>query len=251
MTYFTRLKKILGYAPVIRYSGHSIMGKTIFRLNNKGYTLVEMMVVVFLIGIVTTVVSTLFVNGFRTYNEQSEAAGLQVKSRHELNRMKSDILEAKEIVAQYPETGAATYTTGINEIVIAIPSTVGVNNNWVEIPPNTGKFYYDYVIYKRFATIPSDNKLYKRVIPNPMLAADPDPNKKPKRKAEAERAIASNVTVLSFTYYKLNGPTWSELPPSDISNASRVKTNLTLQKTIRTKTINYANFITVNLRNKL
>lgn len=193
-------------------------------MNKKGYTLIETIIVMALIGIIVTVIASLYTTGLKTYSEEVEKTNLQVENRVTLNRLKNDLLQGYRIEPGWTDPDDSTvYTTSENTVVIAVPA-IDSNNDWI-YSGNTPDL--DHIVYFK-----DGDNLYKRV-----EASNSDPDK---RKISGPSVEATYVSSLIFSY--------DQDPGTGL--VKTVTADMTLARTIRGRNVSTNYKTTVSLRNK-
>lgn len=73
--------------------------------NNNGFTLVELLVTLGLVGIIVSLVMSFFIANIKSYKNINNDTELQYQSQYILNYMTNKVLEAKKVKNSNPESG--------------------------------------------------------------------------------------------------------------------------------------------------
>jgi prepilin-type N-terminal cleavage/methylation domain-containing protein len=128
-------------------------------IKRRGLTLIELLVTIVLVGLMLTVITSVYLVGFRTFREELASSTVQSDAQTILDAIVTD---TKNGMLIEPPTnpitvGTNTYTTGTNTIVIRLPAI----NNSREIIYNGTDMLYDHVIYNY-----ADNEIHKLTLAN-------------------------------------------------------------------------------------
>lgn len=120
------------------------------KLNSKGFSLIELLIVVAIMAVVILSLVALYSTGQRYFLTESTRAEMLQSSRQVLIWISRDI---KEGIAVLPNWGS--YTTSTNCLVLELPS-IDANGLIIDIENN-----FDYIIYR---LNPSDNRVLERIV---------------------------------------------------------------------------------------
>jgi len=160
--------------------------------DQQGFTLTEILVVIFLVAIISLVVSNLFIGQNRIYRVETAELNITNDARNSLDDIDNYVRQASRTLAVY-----STYNAGAQVLILQIQS-VNAANQLV-----AGK--YDHVVYYLI-----NNKLYRQVFPDATSV-----------RAALTKLLASNVVSLTFTY---NDPS--------IFSSTQVSTAITITESV-------------------
>ncbi|MBI2356199.1 MAG: prepilin-type N-terminal cleavage/methylation domain-containing protein [Candidatus Doudnabacteria bacterium] len=155
-----------------------------------GFTLIEVIIVVFMLGMAMLVLTSLFLNQNQVYQSQTAELNVTADARFALDDIDSSVRAADVVAASY-----SSYTTGTQVLVLQIPS-INASNQIIAAA-------YDYFVYYL-----TGSDFFRQIFPNASSS----------RQATTKK-IASNVTGLLFSYD--NG---------DSALVKQVTTDLTIQQ---------------------
>ncbi|HBG81740.1 TPA: hypothetical protein DDW69_02750 [candidate division CPR2 bacterium] len=190
--------------------------------NNKGYTFIEMLIVISLIGVVMTVVSSLYISNINVFKDTLEKSSIQIKNKSTVKRIKDDVLQGIKIEEIWVD-GGTTYTSSTNQIIINVPS-VSADDNWIYSGPD---LRIDHIVY----WTDGNGDLWRRV--------DATYSNPTKRQSETAHVVARGAT-LTFTY--------NEAPST--GNTKKVDIELQIQKSANGENYSNTNKTSALLRNK-
>ncbi|PIZ01073.1 hypothetical protein COY62_00375 [bacterium (Candidatus Howlettbacteria) CG_4_10_14_0_8_um_filter_40_9] len=153
---------------IISLAQHYLNSK---KSNQKGLTLIELLISITLLSIIIAVFTSTYVTGISVYTREVRTTNLQNESRIILDRIVSDIKQSNEVVSGSNET----------VLVLAAPS---IDSNGSIIYENTGLFKMDFITYWL-----DGSALYKKVEPH-LDSARP----------AAVTHILGDVDSVTFTY---------------------------------------------------
>ena len=105
----------------------------LYNKNNKGFTLLEVMIVILIMGVIVTIVANMNISGFRVWNFNQEKIAIQQSNRVILDRISPYIRSATEIIS----------TGNILEIRIPVISDGSKDLHGMEFGLNNNdQFYY-------------------------------------------------------------------------------------------------------------
>lgn len=142
-----------------------------FMIHGSGFTLIEVIIVIFMVGMGMLVLTSLFLNQNQVYQSQTAELTVTADARFALDEIDSSV-RAADIVA----TSYSSYTTGTQVLVLQLPS-INASNQIISAT-------YDYFVYYL-----SGSSLLRQIFPNAASS----------RQASTKK-MASNVTGLVFTY---------------------------------------------------
>lgn len=147
-----------------------------------GFTLIEMLIVVALLGVLSLVIIDLLIGQYRLYHIEFSELIVQSETRATLDGIDNDVRSATQVLETFD-----VYTTGSDCLILAVQSL----NSAGQLIPGT----FDYVIVRR-----NGNALIRELIPD---SASVRPTQ--------TKQLAANVTNLVFTYNSPNVPEISEV----------------------------------------
>lgn len=95
--------------------------------DQRGLNLTELIVGIFVMGIVGWIIYNVYVSTGRFSGSEQDRIEVNVSANRVLTLMDQYLRQAKYVLAQYPVSGAPTYTTNDTTIVLALPSTLAGN----------------------------------------------------------------------------------------------------------------------------
>ncbi len=158
--------------------------------SNAGFTLIEIVLVIFLVAICGWVASDLFINQNRLYQTQTAELNITGDARMALDDIDNYVRLGNRVIDSY-----SSYTTGSQVLVLRIQA-VNASNQLVPASFDTIVYYL------------SGGGLYRQIFPDGLSARDATTKK-----------LAGNVNSLSFTYNNASNALVTE-----------VTTNITLQE---------------------
>lgn len=182
--------------------------------NEKGATLLELLVYIIILSILLTTFASLFFMGLRVYRQEFKNSTLQMENRFAMDRIVKDTKNSFKIESSYD-----VYTTDNTTTLILNVPAIDINDN--ALYETNGNFKADRIIYKKTANI------LERIV-----AADP----LSERTTEAKQ-IASNINNFDLTYYP------------NITTPTGIKVDLISEQIISNRTITINNSSKVSLRN--
>jgi prepilin-type N-terminal cleavage/methylation domain-containing protein len=139
---------------------------------NKGFTLIEAVIVVALLGVMMVVITQFFLGSNELYNSQNAELDVNFASRNGLDDIDASVRQATQVMEFYD-----THASGPTVLILEVPA-INVSN---QIIPAV----FDYIVY-----FLDGNVLNKQIYVDPASS----------RRAEATRGVAHNITTLTFTY---------------------------------------------------
>lgn len=187
-------------------------------MSKKGFTLIEMIIAIALLGIIMAAVSVIFTVSIKNYRNNIQKSSFQKDINFVIDNISKDIKLATSVPTEYDPP---TYTLSENTLILALP-TIDESGNFVYVGNSPEKDYYIYYL--------SGNELKRKTFSSPLgIRAIMN---------EEEISLLSNVSQLQFSY----------LP--GMSAADQVKVALTLSADINGRSITVSGERTANLRNK-
>jgi len=147
-------------------------------MRKRGLTLIELLVTMGLIGLVLTVITSIYLVGFRTFREELASSTVQSNAQTILDAVITDTKNGMLIEPDYD-----TYVTGPNTIIIRLPA---IDSNKQIIYSGTDMLYDRLVYYY------DNNEIHK------VTYADPGSTRF--KNNEANTILDKNVLSLSFEY---------------------------------------------------
>lgn len=121
-------------------------------MRNKGFSLVELIIAIALLGTIMAVVMTLFVVGIKNYRRESQRNFMQKEINFTADDLGTQIKQATLVPVAYDGTSRSAQT-----LILALPA-VDEDENFIY---NGDSLLYDYYIYYL-----SGKELYKKVVPD-------------------------------------------------------------------------------------
>jgi len=129
----------------------------------RGVTLVEMIMTIAVMAIVMSVVIPAFLMTGRVVSNEISRSELVVDSGRLLGPVDELLRQGKDVVAQYPTSGAPTVTTGSDAMVFTVPSIIGGQLDETSV---------DYVTLERDTTLTDNARLIMTVYPSSSPASE-------------------------------------------------------------------------------
>lgn len=186
----------------------------LYRKNNKGLTLVELLVAMSLVGVVTLFLTSIYIGTIQLYRGQNLEISV-VEAATQLNRVILQYTRQAEAVKDSVTDGTDTYTSGSNELVLQTPSLDG------SAEPIPG--VYDYYIFYQDGT-----DLRWKLIPDAQSS-----------RQSFDHLAAEEITNMVISYD-------TALPP----DANLITFEFTLEKEDAGNTISISRSTSVNMRNQ-
>lgn len=183
--------------------------------NNKGLTLIELLISVVILGIILITFTSLYVMGLRIYQSEFRNSNLQAENRIVLDRIMKDTKQSSAIDTIY-----STYTSNTTDTLILMTPSIDVNGDFLY--DGQGEFITDTIVYHK-----TNSDLQK--------ITDPDQNS---TRVAGTKTLISNVTTFAITY------------TPDIATAKSVEVNLVTSDTAGKDTLTVNNRSSTVLRNK-
>jgi len=108
----------------------------------RGLTLIELLITMGLIGIILTVISSIYLVGIRTFREELASSTVQSDAQTILDAIITDTKNGM-LIEPTLDTAYGTFTTGANTIIIRLPAVDSSKN----ILYNGTDMLYDHIIY--------------------------------------------------------------------------------------------------------
>ncbi len=172
-------------------------------LSRKGFTMVEMMIAVVILGMIVMVISDMYLKGTISSKTEMVKARLQIEEKNVLEGITSNVNLSTKIDSDY---GGGMYTGGQQTLILDLPA-IDSSNNFLY---SGSQKVHDYVIYYL-----SGSDLHK-------LVYSSNPQSRLHGEDGSDQVLLSNVKSLSFTY--------DTTPPDSVT----VTTDLTVQDTSQT-----------------
>ncbi len=155
-----------------------------------GFTLIEVVIVVALVGVASIILSNLFIGQNRLYRSETAELNVTGDARAALDDLDNYLRQANRTLASY-----SSFTAGSEVLILQIQSVDGSNR----LVAGT----FDNVVYYL-----SEGSLIRQVFPNALSS-----------RPAAAKKLASNVTGLNFTYNN-----------TDYAQVTEVQTDLTISE---------------------
>jgi len=184
------------------------------QMSNVGFTLIELVISMALLGIIMAAVMSLFSTAIKNYAVNSQKSFLQKELNFTIDSIGKDIKQAVEV----PATHDGLFTTSGDTLILALPAT-DEDDNFVYTGNVLEK---DYVVYWLLGS-----DLKKKVYANALGT-----------RTNSENIILSDVASLQYSYVP-------DAPPF-----SQVKINLSISRSVNNVSVSISGERTSNLRNK-
>lgn len=194
------------------------MRKKILKKLN-GFTLVEILIGVAAAGVIGSILIAFLTQNSQIYTQQNTKVNQGLELNNAFTEIEDTIKSGGSVVSQYPPTGQAQHTTGLNTLVINIPSI----NAQGAVIQNT----YDYIVLYGDAKV-----LRKKVFPDPASSRE-----------EMNTVLSTKLSKLEFKYYDSGGQIISPIQSAKIGFIINVSDN------VATETHSSSASGQVNLRN--
>ncbi len=180
---------------------------------NKGFNLVEILLVIAIIGVGLFFVAGIYITHYKIFSNQNTSINVTSQSKIALDEITNQVREAQTIVSTC--TGCGGDTTGASALVLQL---------WrLDSNGDPDSSAYDYITY----TLAS-NQLVKKTVANPTST-----------RQNATKIIATNISILSLTYNN-----------ADPTQSSEITTTITSSSTSGSKTYTATQTGKSVLRNK-
>lgn len=143
-----------------------------------GITLIELLITMSMIAIIASVITSVYLIGFKTFKEEMASSIVQSNAQTILDAMTTDIKNGLQIEPTY-----GSYTTSETTIIIRVPAIDSSNNILYE----SDTMLFDRIIYYY-----NNNSIHK------MIVADPGSSRA--SRSGFDTVLDANVLVLRFTY---------------------------------------------------
>ena len=210
--------RLVHSSQFIVHSKTKTVNRELITRNQKGFTLIELIVGFSIVGITSVLIASIYIAHSRLFSNQSALIDVASQNRQGLDEMTNQIRESLSIA---DTCGLCTPDTISSTILILQLWPIDSSNEPFEPSPD-----YDFIIYKRGST--DTSKLIKKIIPGAGSF-----------RTSSERIIATDISDLQFSY---DNP--------DPTQASEVTASLTTTATSDTKTFTNTQATKAVLRNK-
>jgi len=191
---------------------------------NKGFSLIEMIIILGITIIVMATLSTIFVSSWRYYKNQQKFNELQSYNREIIYKIANDIKQADSVIASYSYSGA-NYVSSENTLILKLPS--------IDSMQNIISAHFDYYIFCKNPLNPQE--LSEIIIPDTLSS-----------RIFQNKILSLNLDTLVFSYYDAN----NSLLTSGFENSYLVKINLILSEIVNAKKVSVDFSSQAKLRNK-
>lgn len=164
----------------------------------RGLTLVEAIIATAIAAVVGILLPIIIINSTNLFYKQSSKVEQGLGINDALSKIRETIKESNSVAAVYPPTGAPTYTSAAQQIVLKIPALDSLGNT----VSNT----FDYFVF-----FLDQDKLRFKIFPDASSS----------RKSQ-DQILSNNVNLLKIQYYN------SATPPVEVSPTSATKVKITL-----------------------
>ncbi len=147
-------------------------------MKKRGFTLIEMMITMSLVVVLSAVISSLYITGFRTFKEQMAIATIQSDGQTILDTMTTDIKNGLSVEPTY-----LTHVSDANSIIIRVPA---VNSQGKIIYSGTNMLV-DHIVYYY------ENKSIHKIV-----YADPASVRYAKNNVNS--TLDNKILILGFSY---------------------------------------------------
>ena len=172
------------------------------KLNEKGYTLFEVLIFAALAGVIGIVLSIVMVNSNQLFITQSNKINQGVGINSALSDINEAIRNAAFIATGYP-VASPTYTTSASTLVLAIPS--------IDASGNIISSTYDYYVVTKDSANPKILRL--------LMFKDPSSSR-----SNNNKVLLTDLKVVQFTYLDKDS--------NSVSPNSAVKVNIVLNSQV-------------------
>jgi len=178
-------------------------------LNLHGFTIIELITGLAIIGLVSILVASVYIAHFRLFSNQNTAIDVASQNKLALDEIVNQIRQSQSVVTTCAD--CAGDTTSATVLVLQLwPQDAS------DEPLDNGN--YDYIVYKRDAT--DNTKLVRKIV------ADASSSR-----TSGTKIIATTISDLQFTYDNANPTQAGEVTTSVTTTAtSQGKTQTTTQK---------------------
>lgn len=191
-------------------------------MRRKGFSLIELLIGISAAGIIGALLVGLLSSNSRIFSDQNTKVNQGLELNTASDEINETIKTAGAVVSQYPTTGQATYTTGLNTLVLSIPSI----NTQGTVIQNTS----DYVVIH---IDPQNAKVLRK-----RTFADPTSSRK-----NENRILSTKLSKIEFRYLDSADQAISPVQASKIGFIINVSDN------VATKTRTSSASGQINLRN--
>lgn len=217
------------------------------RVQQAGFTMVELLVSITIIGLLTVSMIAAFTNYFAIITRNSRFVELTVESQ---NLLRSTVEELRygagvsqtNTIADANGPGGGWNTSVANFVIIISMPVIDANNEYV-IDPSTGDPYNNEFVYYKSGTT-----LYKRTLANSAATGNRLKTSCPAAAATstclADRKLSENVKTMTFTFYDQDNAI-----TTSTAAARSVKIDLGLERDTFGTALSFDNSIRVTLRN--
>ena len=199
-------------------------------MKSRGFTLIELVVVLSIFSLIAVVVSLLYVSGLTQEREESLRSQLVLKGETAVDIFTRDVQSAWQVAASYT-SGGTTYTSGGSTLVLGLPA-VDASGNLIS---SGGSFTTDYVVYR--TAVPYT---YRSVFP----AAGSS------RQARTDQALINKQYADGSTPFSYQDATTGGLQNSSASQATYVTWFVPMQQQFKGRLVKYNAGGFARLRNK-
>jgi prepilin-type N-terminal cleavage/methylation domain-containing protein len=179
-----------------------------------GFTLLELMIVMSMLGVIMLSVTTLYIANIKNSEDESRRAQLTESLTLATDNLTDDVKNASAIEASY-----SSYTSGSQTVVLDLPAVDSSHN----IIYSGTSFVLDRVVYAY-----ASGALTRSVFPGSGST----------RSAVTRKTVLSKITALNFTY-----------PNSPPAGSSQMSYSITVADSFKDRTATFTGYNTVDLRN--
>lgn len=172
--------------------------KSKVKSKNIGLTLIEILVAMGIASIAGVLLLVIIVNSMGIFSQQSSKVSEGLNMNDAFSKMRGVIKQSSMVAQQYTE-GSTTYTSGVNQLVLKIPS-IDSSNNIIDLT-------FDYLIFYL-----DQNYLHLKTLPYSLSS-----------RKSGDQILSTNVDSLVFKY--LN----SANPPAEVIPIDATKIRITIQ----------------------
>lgn len=186
---------------------------------NKAFTLPELIIGMVVAVLVGGLLLSLTVSSTGLFYQQRSKVSQGLGSNDALSQIRSLVKQAQSVAVQYPETGAANYTSRADSMVLKLPA--------IDSSGNIISSTFDFAVYLK-----TDDKLWGKIFPT-----------SPSIRKSQNQILSANVESILFQYFDSQN---TQVVPS-----SAVKVKITLRQNTTVGNIEETNVATTeaNLRN--
>lgn len=191
-------------------------------MKKNGFSLLELLITMAVLGIISVVLTSIYIDTNKTFKIQKSQTLLQTESRNSLDFIDTWTRRASTIMTSYTTADLTVYTTSSTVLVLQVPS--------IDASQNILSNKYDYFVYK--ANVSSPMNLEERIYADASSA-----------RATSTKNLDQHLSSITFSYYDSS----NNLLAANFDTASIIKTTITSEEVVSGKT----NTVTVDSESKI